>query len=132
MAISSNDVKSRLTSFGYSILAEDDAMIGFCIEKVANTIKNDCNITDIPDGLYQIAIDMVCGEFLLSKKTFAPADIAGLDLDYAVKSIQRGDINTSFAVGSGSMTPEQRLDAFINYLLTYGICQFSSFRRFRW
>ena len=34
--------------------------------------------------------------------------------------------------GEGSLTPEQRLTTFINYLLSYGKAEFNSFRRIRW
>ena len=79
-----------------------------------------------------IAVDMAVGEFLTAKKTFSPDSIAGLDLDYAVKQIQTGDTNTVFATGEGSQTAEQRLTAFISYLLTYGKGEFACYRRIRW
>ena len=84
------------------------------IEKVRSTIKNEINWNDVPEGLEHIAVDMAVGEFLLSKKTFAPDDLTGFDLEYAVKQIQTGDTNTVFSTGEGSMTPEQRLTSFIN------------------
>ena len=59
-------------------------------------------------------------------------DIAGLDLDFAVKQIQEGDTNTVFATGEASLTPEQRLNNFLNYLLTHGRDEFSCYRRLRW
>ena len=122
-------VKDRLASFGYEVKAGDEFALAFCIEKVRSTIKNEINWQDVPEGLEHVAVDMAAGEFLLSKKTFAPADIAGLDLNYAVKQIQTGDTNTVFATGEGSATPEQRLTNFVNYLLSR---EFSSFRRLRW
>lgn len=125
-------VKDRLASFGYEVKAGDEFALAFCIEKVRSTIKNEINWQDVPEGLEHVAVDMAAGEFLLSKKTFAPADIAGLDLNYAVKQIQTGDTNTVFAVGEGSATPEQRLTTFINYLLSRGRDEFNSFRRLRW
>lgn len=125
-------VKKRLESFGYTFLDGDEVILTFSIQKVKNTIKNDCNIPCIPDGLVNIAIDMVVGEFLLLKKTFTPTDLEGFDLEYAVKQIQTGDTNTVFATGEGSLTPEQRLTSFINYLLSYGRTEFHSFRRIRW
>lgn len=125
-------VKKRLESFGYEVKAEDEFALTFCVEKVRSTIKNEINWQDVPEGLEHIAVDMAVGEFLLSKKTFSPDDLTGLDLDYAVKQIQTGDTNTVFAVGEGTQTPEQRLTTFINYLLTYGKAEFSSFRRIRW
>lgn len=125
-------VKERLNSFGYEVKVDDDFALTFCVEKVRSTIKNETNWQDVPEGLEQHAVDMAAGEFLLSKKTFAPADLEGLDLEYAVKQIQTGDTNTVFATGEGSLTPEQRLTTFINYLLSYGKAEFSAFRRIRW
>ena len=125
-------VKDRLASFGYEVKAGDEFALAFCIEKVRSTIKNEINWQDVPEGLEHVAVDMAAGEFLLSKKTFAPADIAGLDLNYAVKQIQTGDTNTVCATGEGSATPEQRLTNFVNYLLSRGRDEFSSFRRLRW
>lgn len=125
-------VKTRLQSFGYVLQDGDEVILIFSIEKVTNTIKNDCNVSEIPDGLMNITIDMVVGEFLTVKKTFSPNDIAGLDLDYAVKQLQEGDKNTVFATGEGSLTAEQRLNNLLNYLLTYGRDEFSCYRRIRW
>ena len=127
-----NKVKERLQSFGYEVQSGDEAIISFSVQKVENTIRNDCNVSSIPDGLENIAIDMAAGEFLTAKKTFSPDSIAGLDLDYAVKQIQIGDTNTVFATGEGSLTTEQRLNSFLNYLLTYGRDEFSCFRRIKW
>ena len=125
-------VKQRLQSFGYTLKDGDEAVLQICIQKVTYTIENDCNVTAVPEGLECIAVDMAVGEFLTAKKTFSPDDIAGLDLDYAVKQIQEGDTNTVFAVGEGSLTHEQRLNSFLNYLLTYGREQFSCYRKLRW
>lgn len=123
--------KERLVSLGYTMKDGDEAVLAFSIQKVENTIKNECNVFSIPDGLANIAIDMAVGEFLMAKKTFSSGDI-GLDLDFAVKQIQTGDTTTVFATGEGSLTPEQRLNNFLNYLLTHGKSEFSRYRRLRW
>lgn len=125
-------VNERLQSFGYEIQDGDEIILNFSIQKVENTIKNDCNVSSVPDGLVNIAVDMAVGEFLTAKKTFSPDSIAGLDLEFAVKQIQTGDTNTVFATGEGSLTAEQRLNNFLNYLLTYGRDQFSCYRKIRW
>jgi hypothetical protein len=122
----------RLKSFGYEVKEGDEFSLIFCIDKVKSTIRNEINWQEVPDGLENIAVDMAAGEFLLAKKTFAPDDLTGFDLDYAVKQIKTGDTDTVFATGEGSQTPEQRLTTFINYLLSYGKAEFSSFRRLRW
>lgn len=125
-------VVKRLEAFGYKVKAEDNFALTFCVEKVRSTIKNETNQSDVPEGLEHIAVDMAAGEFLLSKKTFQPDDLEGLDLDCAIKQLQEGDTNIVFAVGTGSMTPEQRLTTIINYLLTYGKSEFSCYRKLRW
>ena len=111
-------VRQRLKSFGYKFKDGDEAILEFCIQKIEWSIKNDCNIAVIPEGLIFIAIDMAAGEFFKAKKTFAPGDITNLDLDMAVKQIQTGDTNV--------------VDSFINYLLTYGRGEFSCYRKIRW
>lgn len=127
-----DEVKKRLQSFGYEVREGDPFSLAFCVEKVRSSIKNDVNWQDVPEGLAHIAVDMAVGEFLNAKKTFAPDDLSNFDLDVAIKQIDTGDTKTVFAVGDGSATPEQRLTAFIHYLLTYGKAEFSSFRRIRW
>lgn len=125
--------KERLMSLGYDFKSPSDKpLLAFAVQKAENTVKNECNLSEIPEGLFNIAVDMAAGEFLLAKKTFAPADIEGLDLDFAVKSLQVGDTSTSFAVGEGSQTAEQRLDCLINRLLNSGREQFSCYRRLKW
>lgn len=125
-------VKERLKSFGYEVKESDEFSLTFCVDKVRNTIENDTNQSEVPEGLEHIAVDMTVGEFLLAKKTFAPDDLANFDLTYAVKQIQTGDTNTVFATGDSSLTPEQRLTTFINYLLSYGRAEFSAYRRLKW
>ena len=127
-----DEVKKRLQSFGYEVRESDMFSLTFCVEKVRSTVKNETNWKEVPEGLERIAVDMACGEFLNAKKTFAPDDLTNIDLDFAVKQIQTGDTNTVSAVGDGSATPEQRLAAFINYLLNYGLSEFNSFRKIRW
>ena len=122
----------RLEGFGYKLKAGDKAVLKFAVEKVTNTIKNECNVSAVPDGLMNIAVDMAAGEFLGAKKTFSPAEIEGLNLELAVKQIQVGDTSTVFAVGEGSLTPEQRFDLFVEHLLNYGRGELACYRKIRW
>lgn len=122
-------VIERLSSFGYVAIESDNLLLGFIIEKVTNHIKNQCNTEIIPKGLFQVAVDMVVGEFLLGKKSIGV--LPGFDLEVAVKSIQEGDTNITFAIGQGSSTPEQRLDRLINYLM-HNEVDFVSYRTIKW
>lgn len=123
------DVLKRLESLGYNIKDTDAWIISFSVQRVENTIKNSCNTPTIPDGLKQIAIDMICGEFLFVKKQ--SGQLEGFNLEMAIKQIQTGDTSTTFAVEASS-SPEQRLDSLISYLINYGKGDFISYRKIRW
>lgn len=125
-------LRERLAAFGYEVQPADEALLVFALDKAVGSIKNDCNLADLPEGLQRIAVEWAAGEFLQAKKAFAPDDLAGLDLEAAVKQIQAGDTTVVFAAGEGSQTPEQRLNGLINYLLSYGRSELSCYRRFRW
>lgn len=113
------DVKQRLGSLGISISSEpsnsDDVILEFTIDKITNRIKNKTNLSEIPEGLYEIAIDMVVGEFLFLKKSMGQLNIETIDFTPFAKQVQDGDTNVTFAVEANS-TPEAKFDAFINYL----------------
>ncbi|MEA4831576.1 MAG: hypothetical protein VB118_03045 [Oscillospiraceae bacterium] len=124
------DVLLRLDYFGYVVNEGDSWVLSFSIQKIENNIKNSCNITSIPNELFNTVIDMVCGEFLFSKKSSGQLQGFTLNLDAAVKQIQEGDTSVSF--GDGSKTPEQRLDLLIAYLMQNGKSEFVQYRRLKW
>ena len=123
----------RLDSFGYTPSDNDSWMIAFSIQKVENHIKNSCNISAIPDGLKEVAVDRICGEFLFSKKQTGKLNAEnGFDIEMAVKQVQAGDTNVTFAVGEGSETLETKLNKLISYLLNCGEGDFVCYRQLQW
>jgi hypothetical protein len=123
------DVGKRIESLGYTMIIGDEWMIGFVIQKVEGHIRNECNTNTIPEGLLKTAIDMIVGEFLFCKKNMG--QLTGLDLEPVVKSIQEGDTNITFSVGSGSMTPEERINTLISFLM-HSEADFASYRCIKW
>ena len=128
MKIDKGTVIQRLESFGYVADASDDFALLFAMAKVTDTIKNECNVSEIPDGLGQIAVDMVCGEFLAAKKGGGQLANTDLDVEAAIKTISEGDTSITYAVGDGGIT----LDWLINWLISYGKSQFVTYRRLAW
>ena len=127
------DVKNFLAAIGFTYSDDDSWMLMFCIEKITNTIKKECNISSIPDGLKQIAVQMVVGEFLYNKKNAGQTEgFEQLDFNAVTKSIQEGDTNITFAIGEGCSTPEQRLNNLIAYLMTSGKSEFVTYRKLKW
>lgn len=121
-------VLKRLVSFGYNLEEDDGWLICFAMQKVENHIKNSCNTTDVPDGLFNVAVDMVCGEFLFTKKQTGQLEIADLDFDGAFTSIKEGDTQVNF----GGSSDEEKFDQMVNYLLHHGEGDFVCYRKIRW
>lgn len=124
-------VLQRLYSFGYTPKDDDSWIIAFCIQKVEKDIKNNCNISKIPEGLIEVAVDRVCGEFLFSKKQCGKLDDI-FNLEMAVKQVQTGDTNITFAIGEGTETSEDRLNKLISYLINVGEGDFVCYRKLSW
>jgi len=120
------DVIGRLKSFGCLVLDTDQWALEYLIAKVTNEIKNECNISGIPEGLHHIAIDMVCGEFMQMKKGTGQLD--DLDVEATLKQIHEGDTTITYAVADKSIT----LDGLIEYLINGQRSQFITYRRVSW
>lgn len=126
------DAKERLTAYGFELADKDETLLKYALDGVHEQITNATNQADIPAGLRYTACDMVMGGFLQMLKAFSPDSLKGFDLSIAVKQITAGDTNTTFAVGEGSSTDEQRLDAVISWFKTHGTGDFAKYRRVCW
>ncbi len=124
---------SRLSCFGYKYeKGKDEWCLCFSIGKETNHIKNVCNIKCIPKELEELLIDRIVGNFLFSKKQSNQLNSDNFDLNVAVKSLQMGDTNITFATGEGSNTDEDKLNTLINYLLNNREEELICFRKLRW
>lgn len=123
------DVVNMLAAFGVTGAA-DDPLLDILLKNVQQRICNKTNQSVIPDGLMGVAVYMAVGEYLNMKK--CSGQLEGFDLDAAVKSIQEGDTNITFALGEGSSTPEQRLNSLIDYLINGRIGEIYRYRRLVW
>ena len=122
-------VLQRLISLGYNLEENDVFPLCFAMQSVENHIKNSCNVTILPDGLFNVAVDKVCGEFLFAKKQTGQLDIEGLDLNGAIASISEGDTSVSFVSGASD---DDRFNHLVNYLMTQGDGDFVCYRRLKW
>ena len=122
-------VLNRLSSFGYTVTSEDEWMIAFCIQKVNTHIMNSCNTLSIPEGLFYVAVDRVCGEFLYSLKSTGKLSLEDLDLDGAITQIKEGDTTVQFATGTSE---DEKFTAFVKFLQTEGAGDEVCYRKLKW
>ena len=124
-------VTKRLESFGYTLKPNDEYALGFLLEKTKLDILNFCNIKELPLELNYVAIDIVCGEFLLEKKSVGALSLNDIDLNaVAIKSISEGDTNVSYAT-ENTQGALQKLDTLIQNLLDSKKYLYK-FRRIAW
>ena len=124
-----DQVISMLTALGVTGAATDP-LLDILLHNVQQRILNKTNQSVIPEGLESVAVYMAVGEYLNAKK--ATGQLTGFDLDAAIKQIQEGDTNTVFALGEGSLTPEQRLNVLIDYLINGRSDELYRFRKMVW
>lgn len=128
------DVVMRLSALGVALSSapssSDDMLLKHAIDKVTNHINSQTNLLSIPNGLKEIAIDMVVGEFLLTKKAMGLLDVETLNFEAVAKQVQDGDTNVVFAV-EANKTPEAQFEAFIMYL-QHGNTDFLRYRVLTW
>jgi len=121
-----DDVIRRLEVLGLDNARTMPDLIRFSIEKVTETVKNKCNTPAIPLGMRFAAVDMVCGEVLFLLK--GTGKLTGFDVEGAVKQLQEGDTNITYAIPDAVIT----VDGFIDMLRRAGESQYAAFRRFKW
>lgn len=122
-----DDIDKRLQSLAYTLQKGEDWAVNFTIQSVTNTIKSNCNTTAIPEGLYNIAINMVCGEFLTTKK--ALGQLSEAQVQSTIKSIEEGDTKITYA---DEKSLNVLFDTLMNNLRADSASEFVRYRRLLW
>ena len=122
-------VLERLKSFGVNVTEDDTWLIAFSIRYTHNTICNECNISEIPDGLFSVAVDIACGEYMNTAKSMCKLHVDNIDLTGAITQIKEGDTSITF---DASASDESKLSAFINYLLHGRKGELVCYRKMYW
>jgi hypothetical protein len=122
-------VVNRLVSLGYTPTDEDTWVIAFNIQKVTNHVLNQTGHETVPEGLVEMVVDMICGEFLNSKFLSGQLDLTCLDLDGMIQSVSQGDTSVSFnAEGSD----ETKLKGLLSWLIHGKEGDLICYRKMRW
>ena len=124
-----DQVVELLTALGVTGVS-GDPLLDLALATAPQRIMNFTNLPTMPDELASLAVSMAAGEYLNLKK--GTGQLEGFDLETAIKQIQQGDTNISFAIGDGSLTPEQRLDSLIDFLSNGRRDELYRFRRLVW
>ena len=122
-------VVERLVSFGYSPKDEDAWVIAYTMKGTVNHVLNETNRQTVPDGLFEVVVDMICGEVLNAKFLSGQLDLESLDLDGVIQSVTDGDTTVSF---SAAESDESKLKGLLSWLIQGKGCDLLCYRRMRW
>lgn len=120
-------IKERLASLGYTCSDEDVFALQFCIDKVNQHIKHFCNINEVPTCLETVQVDMVCGEFLLSKKTMG--QLTSVQIEPIVKRLTEGDTTVEYTVTTDR---EATFNAYLDKMIHGHQSDLIAHRKLRW
>lgn len=122
-------VIQRLVSFGYLVTEDDVWMIAYTIKGTVNHVLNEINHQTVPDGLFEVVVDMICGEVLNAKFLSGQLDLTSLDLSGAVESVSEGDTQVTFSAGESDTAKAKELFA---WMISGKGCDLLCYRRMRW
>jgi len=125
------EVGNLISAMGIPLTDGDDYLLSFSAGYVEQEIKNACNVSEVPEGLYKVAVGLILARFLTAKKAkLTEADAEALDFTPMLKELSEGDTKQVWDTGSGS-SAVQRLDLLIGALES-GRNQFITYRRLKW
>ena len=125
-----SEVLDFLKDIGYTVRAEDESLIDKLLLATLSTIKNQCNISELPTDLDNVVIIRTCGTFLRLKS--ATSDLSTtFNLNAAYKKIVEGDVTVELSVPD-SVSPQKMLLDYIKALEEYGKRDIVAFRKVRW
>lgn len=122
-------VLNRLVSFGYEPVEDDAWVIAFAIQKVSRHIEHQTNQNTVPDGLFEVYVDMVCGEFLYSKYLAGTLTMENLDFEGIVNSVSEGDTSVTFET---SGQDEDKFNKLIRLMIDGKGCDLLCYRKMQW
>ena len=75
------EVGNLISAMGIPLTDGDDYLLSFSAGYVEQEIKNACNVSEVPEGLYKVAVGLILARFLTAKKAkLTEADAEALDL----------------------------------------------------
>ena len=99
----------------------EEALLTFAAGLVCDAIKNYCNLTEVPEGLYHVAASMVLD-------VWRQTQFGQEQLHPQAKGISRGDTSFTFA------SPAEQMQALVStpaFARNY-VPQLNAFRKLRW
>ncbi len=121
-------VTGRLESLGYIVESLDTAALRYDIDKAESDLKARTNLSELPEGLLYVWIDMAAGLFLSDRKAVGALG-ESYDFAAAVKSVSEGDTSVTFGDAS---TVDNQFNALLAKMIHPNADIIARYRRLVW
>lgn len=123
------DFELILNEYGYKFQSSDNYILDLAKDKVKERILNKINCSELPNGLKNVFIHRVIGEFLDFKYNLNQLELENVTIERMVKTISEGDTSVTYVDEESSTA---KLKGFIDSLKDYGDAQLIRYRRIVW
>lgn len=127
------DVLQKLSASGFEFSEENnDQLFLLCLsmQSMRQRIHNECNVSEIPEGLFYVYVNMVIGDLLNTLYSMGKLDIDGLDLVGLVSSVDLGDASVSFTNSSDELSADAKFRLLVEELRKGR--DFACYRKIKW
>jgi hypothetical protein len=104
-------------------------MIAYTTKGTINHVLNQINHQTVPDGLFEVVVDMICGEVMNAKFLSGQLNLTALDFSGAVESVREGDTQVTFNAGESDSAKAQEL---FRWMMNGKGCDLLCYRKMRW
>ncbi len=125
-------VLEKLSKIGLEsdIESGDLFLLTLSMQSMRQRIRNECNVAEVPEGLFYVYVDMTIGDYLNTLYCMGKLDIDGLDLQGLVSSIDLGDASISYSDSSDDLSADAKFRLLVE-ILKKGR-DFACYRKFKW
>ena len=86
---------TKLEGLGYYSIEQDRTLLTYMLETNIQYVFNNCNITELPEGLYYQVVNKTCGDFLLTMQNTNKLP-SGFEFEAGIKRLKEGDVTIEY------------------------------------
>lgn len=122
----------KLSKIGFEcdIESGDLFLLTLSMQSMRQRIFNECNVSEVPEGLFYVYVDMTIGDFLNTLYCMGKLDIQTLDLQGLISSVDLGDASVSFSNSTNELSADAKFRLLVESLRKGR--DFACYRKLKW
>lgn len=105
-------------------------LLTLSMQSMRQRICNECNVAEVPEGLFYVYVDMTIGDYLNTLYCMNKLDIDSIDLQGLVSSINLGDASVSYSNSTNDLSADAKFRLLVEELRKGR--DFACYRKLKW